>query len=316
MNKILINILFLVSLTLPSCGDNETVDIVSLNTFGNKVCLNGIVKVFVSAEIAGDATYEWGCDSGIFTNPQGLFENVWQAPDTPGEYEIWVTVKSGGSKQTRQAKMTVLNEYFYSDFETPYFNEGFGVTNMTQVQDAASGSVKLTATKDIALWYRNWNDKLLVPPYSVQAKYSPLTFKAGNTINFRITFSPVAGQNKDIRNIVFTVDPLSGKWVISYTYYDINKGQTQVSDVDTGTDEVLKSLKKWNHISVSLNKEMTYIVYVEGKKLIESNVLRVFQSLLPVKGFEVSLSAKSVSLLDDLFVITNGEICNATERVR
>ena len=107
---------------------------------------------FVSAELSDDTdvSYEWGCDGGSMTNPQGLFENVWKAPNEAGTYEIWCTVKCGGKKETRRSKMTVLDELFYSNFETPYYNEGWSNASMTVAFDAnkgTNGAVKLTSTK-------------------------------------------------------------------------------------------------------------------------------------------------------------------------
>ena len=82
MKKLVFNIAILICVIFTSCSDDDSVNIVSLNTFGTKFCRNDVVKVFVSAELSDDTdvSYEWGCDGGSMTNPQGLFENVWKAP--------------------------------------------------------------------------------------------------------------------------------------------------------------------------------------------------------------------------------------------
>lgn len=152
MKKLIFNIAILMCIIFASCSDDDSVNIVSLNTFGTKFCRNDVVKVFVSAELSDDTdvSYEWGCDGGSMTNPQGLFENVWKAPNEAGIYEVWCTVKCGGKKETRRSKMTVLDELFYSNFETPYYNEGWSNASMTVAFDAnkgSNGAVKLTSSK-------------------------------------------------------------------------------------------------------------------------------------------------------------------------
>lgn len=312
--------MLLLGVLFTSCGDDGSVSIVSLNTFGNKVCMNDRVKVFVSAQTGGkDApTYEWGCTGGEMTNPQGLFENVWQAPKVPGEYEVWVTVECSGSKETCRAKMVVLDEYFYSDFETPYYNEGYSNSSMTLAQDAKSGSLKLTSSKDKGVFQRNWNDAALVAPYSMQLKYNPQTFKSGNTLDFRIAFSSVTGVDKDLRNVNFSIEPLTGKYYIYCEYYDLKIGEVVKINFGAATDNDFKFTKSWKNISVSLDASNKFIVYQDGVKILESTfVTDVFpQSAYPIKGSGIALSNKAAVLVDDMFVIVNGEICNATDRVR
>lgn len=320
MKKLIMNILLLSGVLLTSCSDDGDVKIVSLNTFGNKVCMNDRVKVFVSAETSGDEvpTYEWGCSEGSMTNPQGLFENVWQAPKKPGEYEIWVTVKCGGSKETRRAKMTVLDELFYSDFETPYYNEGYSNSSMTLAQDSKTGSLKLTSSKDKGVFQRNWNDETIVPPYSMQMQYNPQTFKDGNSIDFRIAFSSLSEGTKDLRNINFSIEPLTGNTYIYSQYFNKETGDIESLETSVTVINDLKFTKSWKYVSVSIDASNNFIVYLNGVKIVESTFLKTFfpQSSYPIKGSGVALSNKAVVLVDDMSVIINGEICNATERVR
>ena len=320
MKKMIFNILLLAGMLLTSCGDDGNVKIVSLNTFGSKVCMTDRVKVFVSAEADGDEapTYEWGCEAGAMTNPQGLFENVWQAPEVAGEYEIWVTVKCGGSKETRRAKMIVLDEFFYSDFETPYYNEGYSNSSMTLAQDTKTGSLKLTSSKDKGVFQRNWDDETLVPPYSMQMQYNPQTFKNGNTVDFRIAFNPLSEGTKTLRDINFSVEPASGKYVAYCSYFNRETGNVEQLATASVTNADFKFTKKWKYVSVSVDTTNKFIVYLDGTKVLESTILTTSfpQSSYPIKGSGIALSNKAVTLVDDLSVIINGEICNATERVR
>ncbi len=320
MKKIILNMLLLAGVLLTSCGDDGNVNIVSLNTFGNKVCMNDNVKVFVSAQTDGDEapTYEWGCSGGTMTNPQGLFENVWQAPKIAGEYEIWVTVKCGGSKETRRAKMTVLDELFYSDFETPYYNEGYSNSSMTLAQDSKTGSLKLTSSKEKGVFQRNWEDETLVPPYSMQMQYNPQTFANGNKIDFRIAFSSVNEGTKDLRNINLSIEPLAGKIQIYSEFFNKETGNVESLATAQTVNNDFKFTKKWKYISVSLDKTNKLIVYLDGVKILENDFLIINfpQNSYPIKGSGVALSNKAVVLIDNMTVLSNGDICNATERVR
>lgn len=328
MKKRLINLLLLTMLVLTSCDDSN-VNIISLNTFGNKVCMGDRVKVFVSAETEGDElpSYHWECNGGSLTNPQGLFENVWQAPMEPGEYEIWVTVKCGNSKETRRAKIAVLDELFYSDFETPYFDEGYTNTDVTMKQTsgsvtpAASKSVTLEATDVNAIFQRNWNEPVSAP-YSMQmAHMSTSGFKKASdtTINFRIAFSARNGNTDNLRNINFSINPADGKYRVYCEQFDPASGSNnEIEDCVTNGGNDFKYDKKWKYVSVSIDADKKFIVYFDGKKLLESNILvsKFPQNPCIIEGSGLMLSAKSKVQIDEMTVLTNGEICNAAERIR
>ena len=195
MKKLVFNIAILICVIFTSCSDDDSVNIVSLNTFGTKFCRNDVVKVFVSAELSDDTdvSYEWGCDGGSMTNPQGLFENVWKAPNEAGTYEIWCTVKCGGKKETRRSKMTVLDELFYSNFETPYYNEGWSNASMTVAFDAnkgTNGAVKLTSTKADGRFARSWDNVSV--PFSTQVDYAVNACPSDNNFaEIRIEFARI-----------------------------------------------------------------------------------------------------------------------------
>lgn len=323
MKKYVVYLLLSVAGFFSACDNEGSVNIVSLNTFGSKVCRNDNVKVFVSAETSGEdlPTYEWGCSGGALTNPPGLFENVWKAPNEPGEYEIWVTVERNGAKDTRRAKITVLDELFYSDFEAPYYNEGYSNSNMTLKQDTKTGSVSLTASKDEARFQRNWDAELgVAPPYSMQMKYQPTSFKADNVIDFRIAFMALEEElARRLSNINFSVEPLTGEYCIKCNYYDMFTGMDVVLELEKGQNDLLKSMNIWRYIAISIDETNRFVVYCDGTKLVESNILSEHfdQASFPIQGSGLFLTHnKSALLVDDLLIIDNGDICTATERIR
>lgn len=240
MKKLVFNIAILICVIFTSCSDDDSVNIVSLNTFGTKFCRNDVVKVFVSAELSDDTdvSYEWGCDGGSMTDPQGLFENVWKAPNEAGTYEIWCTVKCGGKKETRRSKMTVLDELFYSNFETPYYNEGWSNASMTVAFDAnkgTNGAVKLTSTKADGRFARSWNNVSV--PFSTQVDYAVNACPSDNNFaEIRIEFARINSAAFYVTKVCFTTYPKTGVWKATYTTTNVTTGETEDIIIDEGTD--------------------------------------------------------------------------------
>ncbi len=319
MKKVLYSIFMLLAgVLITSCSDDSYVNIISVNTFGNKVCRNDNVKVFVTADVDWDElpTYKWGCNGGKMTNPQGLFENVWKAPNEPGTYEIWVEVESGGSKDKRSAYITVTEELFYSNFETPYYNEGYSNSSMTLAQQS-SNCLKLTSSGNKGVFQRNWENTLKAP-YSMQMQYNPQTFSKGYTIDFRIAFNELDETNKLLRNVNFSVEPNTGATSVYAQYVNKANGTIETITTDAQTISDFKFTKKWKYVSVSLDASNKFIVYADGVKIVESNILtsQFPQSQYPIKGSGVAMTNKAVAWLDDMTVMDNGEICTAVARNR
>ena len=273
MKKLVFNIAILICVIFTSCSDDDSVNIVSLNTFGTKFCRNDVVKVFVSAELSDDTdvSYEWGCDGGSMTNPQGLFENVWKAPNEAGTYEIWCTVKCGGKKETRRSKMTVLDELFYSNFETPYYNEGWSNASMTVAFDAnkgTNGAVKLTSTKADGRFARSWNNVSV--PFSTQVDYAVNACPSDNNFaEIRIEFARINSAAFYVTKVCFTTYPKTGVWKATYTITNVTTGETEDIIIDEGTDTANFKFKKdaFKTIAVSIDANKKFIIYYDGKKL-------------------------------------------------
>lgn len=322
MKRITFNItLLLIILLTSSCSDDSSVNIVSLNSFGSKFCRNDVVKVFVSAHVSDDldVSYDWGCDGGTLTNPQGLFENVWQAPNEAGTYEVWCTVKCGKSKETRRAKMIVTNELFYSNFETPYYNEGWSNASMTVAFDANkgnNGAAKLTSTKADGRFARSWGACPL--PFSTQMDYAVNTCaQDANFVEVRLEFTREPGAMKYVTQTCFTTYPKTGKWEATYTVSDVTLGETTKVVMDSGTDSRFKFKKDaFNTIAVSIDKDKNFIVYYNGEKYFENSALSSAQETYTISRSGLGIDNKVVLFVDDLYVFDNGTICTASLRER
>lgn len=315
MRKVLFNLALLVSVLLVSCADNDGVNIISVNTFGSKVCRNDVVKVFVSVEVddLADTSYEWGCDGGSFTNPPGLFENVWKAPDKAGTYEIWCTVKCGGSKQTRRAKMEVTEELYYTNFETPYYNEGFTTTNVTLAYDATTTAAKLTGSNDTnSALTRSWNN--IAVPFSMQIDLAP-NGGVNDTrfVALGMEFPRLNNAMNYVTKAQFKIYPQTGEWRATYTKLGIMYGEEQEVEMGSGSDEKFKiDTNSFKRLAVSLDNNNKFIVYYEGEKCFESADLAAEQSTFVVSKTGVYLNKSLVVLIDNWFIFDNGTFCTAT----
>lgn len=322
MKKLIFNIIILMCGLFASCSNDDSVNIVSLNTFGTKFCRNDVVKVFVAVEVSDDTdvSYEWGCNGGKMTNPQGLFENVWQAPNEAGTYEIWCTVKCGGEKQTRRSKMIVLDELFYSNFETPYYTEGWSNASMTVAFDANkgnNGSVKLTSTKTDGRFARNWNNTQI--PFSTQIDYAINTCPANNNFaEVRIEFARTDNAIFYVTKACFTTYPKTGIWKATYTTTNVETGETidVVMEEGTDTENFLFNADVFKTIAVSIDANKNFIVYYDGEKYFESNALAGVQNSYYVSRSGLGLDNKVIVFADNLFVYDNGTVCTAEPRER
>ena len=112
-------ITFLCSLFLVGCGDEEYIRIESLSAMGDEFYCNQKVKLWMCVESSDlwHTDYEWGCDGGKLTQPQGLDEMTWQAPNKPGTYKVWCVAKVGDKKERREHSLYV-SSYFFEKFET------------------------------------------------------------------------------------------------------------------------------------------------------------------------------------------------------
>ena len=96
INKLLL--LIAVCIGAFSCKKDTGIQIESLNKAGSEFYFGEKVPVWAST--AGDKdgiVYSWSATGGSFdgNRTQNLFENLWIAPNEPGEYTITVTAKNG-----------------------------------------------------------------------------------------------------------------------------------------------------------------------------------------------------------------------------
>src|SRR5689334_14162508 len=119
-------ILFSFCLAVTSCKKEVDVKVESLNKAGSEFYYGE--KVPVWASVSGDKndmTYEWSATGGTFDGfrTQDVFENLWIAPDSAGEYTVSVKAKNGNSSSTRSTTMKVTR-YYFDEFQSAYTLNG------------------------------------------------------------------------------------------------------------------------------------------------------------------------------------------------
>jgi hypothetical protein len=167
----------LIAIGFSACSDDsDSISIDSLNAMGDEFYCNQKVKLWmcVNSSDLWNTTYEWKCDNGTLTQPQGLNEMTWKAPSTPGTYTITCTAKVGGKSETRSHKMWV-SSYFFEKFSASS-QTSFSLQNAkSSIKTESNGNQYLQATVNSSTEptryiRRSFGDDELCVPFSVRAK--------------------------------------------------------------------------------------------------------------------------------------------------
>lgn len=115
-------LILLCAFSFANCGDDDFIEIDSLSADGDEFYCNQKVKVWMCVRSSDlwHTNYEWDCDAGTLTQPQGLNEMTWKAPSIPGTYTITCRASIGGETQVRSHKMYVSSYYFDKFEKTPH----------------------------------------------------------------------------------------------------------------------------------------------------------------------------------------------------
>lgn len=166
----------LFAFSLTSCGDDDFLSIDSLSTDGDEFYCNQKVKVWMCVRSSDlwHTTYQWSCDGGTLTQPQGLNEMTWKAPAEPGVYTITCKATVGGVSETRQHKMNV-SSYFFEKFERGS-QTSFSLQNAkSSFKKESNGNMYMMTTvnstsEPTRYIRRSFDDNLLHTPFSTRLK--------------------------------------------------------------------------------------------------------------------------------------------------
>lgn len=177
INIFIIGLLFITWST--SCSDDSFVSIDSLNSDGNEFFCNQKVKIWMNVHSSDlwHTDYQWSADGGTLTQPQGLDEMTWQAPNVPGIFTIRCKVTVGNKSEIREKKMYV-SSYFFEKFEkSPYAFTGQSSTTLSLKTETVDGQpngwlqANVNSSSEVNRYLnRTFGDPDLAVPFSIRAK--------------------------------------------------------------------------------------------------------------------------------------------------
>lgn len=242
-----ITLFFLMNLI--GCSDECYLAIDSLSADGNEFYCNQKVKLWMCVKSSDlwHTDYRWSCDGGTFTEPQGLDEMTWQAPEIPGIYTVKCTVTVGNKSETREHQLKVSSYYFEKFEKTPYSFAGNGVTiNSKQeiVEGRTNGYIEAfvkSTSATTGYLYHDFNDlSLMGPPFSVLANM-------GYIANMPTTDTIKRGSKRDLNKIEFQLNCLKDPEINS-AYIN----QISFSWVPTGVEPAFPNVPtRWNYVNLT-----------------------------------------------------------------
>lgn len=175
--KLIIGLFFFTWLL--SCSDESFIEIDSLSSDGNEFYCNQKVKIWMNVRSSDlwHTDYEWSADGGTLTQPQGLDEMTWKAPNVPGTYTIRCKVTVGDKTDIREKKMFV-SSYFFEKFEkSPYAFSGQSSTTLSLRTETVNGQsngwlrANVNSSSEVNRYLnRSFGDPELATPFSIRAK--------------------------------------------------------------------------------------------------------------------------------------------------
>ncbi len=307
---------------ITSCKDEDSLTVDSLSADGNEFYCNQKVKVWmcVNSSDLWHTTYKWTCSGGSLTQPQGLNEETWQAPSTPGTYTITCEASVGGKKEVRTRDMYVSG-YFFEKFEKSS-QTSFTLQNAksTLKSDNNGNQYLMTtvnsSTEPTRYLRHTFNDDALCIPFSVRAKlgfdkYIPTTQiitvgkkSANAVIEYRWNMrSDVTNENNYINYISLqwyphvpvdgypsltddtTVEGTSNwniQLAVQHTAATAKK--TTVSEYHyLNTMNIFKD-KEYHTIAMGVNEDEILVVYIDGIEVLTSTIVKDVRSSMGCKG--------------------------------
>lgn len=293
---------------LASCKKDEYAEIDSLSSDGNEFFSNQKVKLWmaVKSDNLPDVNYQWGCEGGTLTQPQGLDEMTWQAPKENGTYRVYCTVKIGNKSETRYHDMFV-SSFFFEKFEkTSYSFKGQSSTTLTKRTETINGvsngyleSVVKSTTSTNRYIYYNFADTGLVTPFGCMSKtgwisdFPADTIKVGsskypNKLYYEITMNrdPHKEDLSYIDNVRFEwfpvvptkglpKDPVTGLKYNGCLLFEQNKsGAKTWFQVSVNVPELNFAKGEYKNVALNIGADYLVTVYVGGTKILETDAIK------------------------------------------
>ncbi|HCY41885.1 MAG TPA: hypothetical protein DHV48_11095 [Prolixibacteraceae bacterium] len=310
----LINILgiILFSFLLAGCEDEEWARIDSLSTDGNEFFCNQKVKLWMVVEsnnLVG-VDYQWACEGGRLTQPQGLNEMTWQAPTTPGIYKVSCTTTIGGKSETRSHDMNVSSFYFEKFEKSSYSFKGQSSTTLTKSNEVLNGktngylqAVAKITTEATRYIYYNFGDPTLKTPFSCGAKlgwisdFPTASVKVGtktsvNSLYYQVTMNRDPDKEDvmyidDIRFEWYPVgvttglplDPVTGQPYNGCFKFEQNNGGSKTwFQVSVNVPELNFAKGENKRLAINIGTDYKVSVYVAGALVLETDAIQQWRT--------------------------------------
>nr|WP_308757701.1 hypothetical protein [uncultured Bacteroides sp.] len=313
-------IVLLCSVNLISCGEDDFLEIDSLSADGNEFFCNQKVKLWmcVNSSDLWHTTYQWDCEGGILTQPQGLNEMTWKAPSVPGTYTITCKATVGDVSQVRTHQMYV-SSYYFEKFEKSSHSFSLQSGNTNSLKKEANGNqylqVRVNSSSEVKRYARrSFGDESLYTPFSTRMKLGfesniPNTqrIKVGtkeeNAVleyrwNLRSDASNGGSYLNQIRLLWYPSTPTDGyptsdavvegtpdynvQLIVQYTA-DTGKKTTYNEYRKLNTLNVFK-VKEYKNVSMSVDENEMLRVYVDGAEALTSDLVKNVRSTNNCEG--------------------------------
>lgn len=311
---------------LTNCSDDSFIEIDSLSSDGNEFFCNQKVKVWMNVRSSDlwHTDYEWSADGGTLTQPQGLDEMTWKAPNVPGTYTIRCKVTVGNKSDVREKKMFV-SSYFFEKFEkSPYAFTGQSSTTLTLRTETINGQTNgwlrsnVNSSSEVNRYLnRSFGDPELSTPFSIRAK---IGFESNAPTLESITVGNNTGSTRLEYQLNCLKDPASETGFvnrISFSWYPTNvtpgfpavpvdgispDGSTTFNSIVTIQTRNVAGITTSHNFYYTINKMSTFTngnykkigmaidenfqfyVFIEGEEVLKTPVIRELRTSNQMQG--------------------------------
>lgn len=287
-----------------SCKKDVDVKIDSLNKGGQEFYFGEKVPVWAST--IGDKhgiSYEWTATGGTFDGfrTQNLYENLWIAPTTAGEYTITATAKNDGSSSSKSTSMKVTR-YYFDEFQSAYTlnGNGWSTSNTTNTlktnTDPALSTLQVTASSTSSPNIRRTlNLAELKIPFSIRTKLGWKSYwRSGQPVTISLYFNqpstPAIPYLREIRLEIWpTANPATtDNYQIRYETFVPSSNTSKFSTVGNTLPNPLPLIDpvkgkrpdlamangEIKNLSFSVDAGNVFHVYVDGQLWFTSNGIK------------------------------------------
>lgn len=304
------------SLGFVACGDEEFIEIDSLSADGDEFFCNQKVKLWMCVRSSDlwHTTYEWSCDAGTLTQPQGLNEMTWKSPSLPGTYTITCKATTGGVSEVRTHQMYVSSYYFDKFEKSPYSlsvqSESTSSLKTEVVNNVPNQylQVKANSTKEVTRYIRrSFDDAGLYTPFSVRlfwgfesnvptTRITKVGTKTSNSMleyrwNMRSDASNNSAYVSQIRLLWYPANVKDGYPTLTAPLMTVEGTadynvqlivqHTAANGVKTTYNEYRKlntmnvfQAKQYKNVSMSVDENEELLVFVDGTSALTSSIVK------------------------------------------